>query len=647
MFFYKVLVSSQRYHGNEPLTYSSEDALNRGQLVVVPLQRQTVVGLVSDKTTKPAFKTKPIVSWLEYCLPITSLQLLTWLGEYYPAPIGAITNLFIPTNITLVPRKESKVSVSAPVEIINLPSLTDEQKRTLLSIDGFPKDQSILLHGDTGTGKTRIYLELASRQLARGSSVLVLTPEIGLTPQLVGSFQRAFNELVVVIHSGLSPGERKKAWLSILEAKQPLVVIGPRSALFSPISKLGLIVVDEMHESAYKQEQAPYYQSLRVAAKLASLHKAQLIMGSATPNVTDYYIAKARGVPILRMKELAVSTSHAKSSVRVISAQNKDHFSRNPYLSNELIESLETTLNHGAQSLIFLNRRGTARLVACQICGWQSRCPNCDLALTYHGDSHSMRCHTCGYKAKAIVHCPICSSTEILYKSIGTKSIVETLEHLFPKARIQRFDTDNKKAERFEQHYDQVMSGKIDILVGTQLITKGLDLPKLAFVGVVTADTNLTFPDYTAEERTYQLLTQIIGRIGRGHIAGQAIIQTHNPESYVIQTAISRDWDTFYADQLHERQKFLFPPFCYLLKLSCTRKTIASCMKSAQALLSNLQQLGLPLRIIGPTPSFYEKSAKGYTWQLVVKAKNRQHLVHIAHFLPAGWSYDLDPTNLL
>jgi len=384
-----------------------------------------------------------------------------------------------------------------------------------------------------------------------------------------------------------------------------------------------------------------------VAAQLAHLHKARFIMGSATPNITDYYIAKARGVPILRMQTMAVTTQSTKPMLQIIPTRARSHFSRNPYLSDELLEAIEKSLQTGSQALIFLNRRGTARLVACQICGWQARCPHCDLPLTYHGDSHNMRCHTCGYKDVAATHCPVCGSTEIVYKSVGTKSIVETLQQLFPKARIQRFDTDNKKTERFEQHYDEVISGSIDILVGTQLITKGLDLPKLGLVGVVTADTNLSFPDYTAEERTYQLLTQIIGRIGRGHIAGQAIIQTYYPDSPILKAAVSRDWETFYKNQLMEREKFLFPPFCYLLQLTCTRKSVASCIKASQQLVTKLHQIGLPVRIIGPTPSFYEKSTKGYTWQLVVKAKNRQHLVSLIKELPAGWSYNLDPSNLL
>jgi len=267
--------------------------------------------------------------------------------------------------------------------------------------------------------------------------------------------------------------------------------------------------------------------------------------------------------------------------------------------------------------------------------------------LTYHGDTHIMRCHTCGHKAKAVANCPVCGSSKVLYKSIGTKSIVDSLTRFFPKARIQRFDTDNKQSERFEQHYDTIVRGDVDILVGTQLLAKGLDLPQLSMVGVVTADTGLSFPDYTAEEHTYQQLLQIVGRIGRGHTTGTAIIQTHNPSSPAIIAAINKDWYSFYKQQLEERRQFMFPPFCYLLKLSCVRKTQASAIKTSQDLMHKIQQLPLKLKLSGPAPSFYEKSSRGFKWQIIIKAKNRNELLKVVEMLPAGWTYDIDPISLL
>jgi len=647
MYYYKVWVASQRYHGAEPLTYSSNQKLESGTIIVIPLQHQNIVGVVDQSVSKPPFKTKSVLSVLDMPpLPQPSLKLLVWLLDFYPAPLGFITSQFLPSQLASKPRLPGPKKRSKATAKLNLPPLTNEQKVALGAIQATSKQHSYLLHGDTGTGKTRLYLELAQTTHKAHQDVLVLTPEISLTPQLVATFEQMFPGQVITLHSNLSVSARRSAWLRVLTATNPLVVIGPRSALFAPFRDLGLIVVDEAHDNAYKQEQAPYYQALRVAAKLADIHDAKFIMGTATPNVTDYYIAQAKGLPILRLQALAKGVQ-TRPNVVVVAAREKKYFTRSLHLSDALLQALEKSLQGGEQSLVFLNRRGTARLVMCQACGWQARCPVCDLPLTYHGDVHIMRCHTCGYKTNAMAHCPVCSSTDIIYKSAGTKSIVDELARLFPKARIKRFDTDNKKAERFEQHYETVVDGKVDMLVGTQLLSKGLDLPKLSVVGVVTADTSLSFPDYTAEERTFQLLTQIIGRVGRGHLPGTAIVQTYNPDSPIIQAAVTKNWQSFYQTQLAERQRFMFPPFCYLLKLTCTRKTQASALKTAQALRSQLENLRLPVQIIGPSPSFYEKTAQGYCWQIIVKAKSRHHLINVIKTLPSGWSHDIDPTNLL
>jgi primosomal protein N' (replication factor Y) len=304
-------------------------------------------------------------------------------------------------------------------------------------------------------------------------------------------------------------------------------------------------------------------------------------------------------------------------------------------------------LNHHEQSLLFLNRRGTARVIVCQNCGWQSLCPNCDLPLTYHGDNHSSRCHVCGFLKDTPSSCPICSSSDIIFKSIGTKSIVEEVQRIFPNAVVKRFDNDNKKADSFNNQYEDVKSGKIDILVGTQTLAKGLDLPRLSVVGVIIADTSLYLPDYTANERTYQLLYQVLGRVSRGHVAGQAFIQSYDPDNPTIQAAVSKDWDGFYESQLTERRAFLFPPFCFLLKLTSrrTRSTVAEAAATKLADLISKEQLRV--QVVGPSPSFHEKVGGKYQWQLVIKSKQRSELLKIINLLPAGWSYDIDPNDLL
>jgi primosomal protein N' (replication factor Y) len=645
--YYKVLVSSQRYRGKEALTYASEIAIPTGSLVEVPLQAKQTQGVVVEATGKPSFTAKPITRvTTELPLPPNSLKFMNWFSAYYPAAISSIASQFIPSGLVSRPRAPKTATIENSSMAV-LPSLTNEQAAALKIIHAAKPGSSLIIHGDTGTGKTRLYIELAGEQLAASKDVLVLTPEISLTPQLAREFERAFQGKVIVIHSNLTIAERRNAWTKVLYAVEPLVVIGPRSALFVPFRDLGLIVIDEAHEAAYKQEQSPYYDARRAASMLAGIHGALAVFGSATPNVTEYYIAEAKKAPIIRMTKLAVNDTTSTPDIKVILARDREHFTRHHYLSDELLEGIQEAFNHKEQSLIFLNRRGTARLVLCQVCGWQATCPNCDLPLTYHGDHHEVRCHTCGHHEKAPSRCPVCSSTDIIYKSQGTKSVIEALERIFPSARMQRFDTDNLKSESFEQNYHEVAAGKVDILVGTQMLIKGLDLPRLSFVGVISADTALSFPDYTASERTFQLLTQVIGRIARGHRKGSAVIQTYQPDSPAVQAAITKNWDEFYAAEIKERETFMFPPFCYLLKLTCKRKTLNSARKAAEDLAASLRSQKLPVQVVGPSPSFYEKTAGEYHWQIVIKAKNRGSLVDIIKHLPSNWFYDLDPANLL
>jgi primosomal protein N' (replication factor Y) len=648
VFYYKVLVGSASYHGSDALTYASDGDLPLYAVVRVPLQRMSALGVVTEKVPKPDFNTKSILETYDLPpLPKSLLDVVTWLRDYYPAPLGQTTLAILPGALT--PKLIDEVSgleKPASIQDMSLPPLTAEQSSALEKIN---KPDTYILHGDTGTGKTRVYVELARKIIAEDKSVVVLTPEISLTSQLAQSFQHVFGERVVVVHSGLTPKARQTVWLKILKSKVPLIVLGPRSALFAPVSNVGLIVVDESHEPAYKQEQAPHYQAVRVASQLARLHSAVLILGSATPSITDYYIAQQKQKPILRMRQPARANSDSEVTTEVIDLKDRGSFTRSQYLSDALIASIKSSMKNGEQSLLYLNRRGTARVILCNNCGWQAVCPHCDLPLTYHHDTHVLQCHTCGYHEAVRTSCPECGNTEIIFKVVGTKAIEEEVGRLFPEARVMRFDTDNKKAERFEQHYEAVRKGEVDILVGTQLLAKGLDLPKLTTLGVVIADTSLTFPDYSAEERTYQLLNQVIGRVGRGHSAREKIIvQSYDPTRPVITAALASDWDTFYAAETAERKLFTFPPFCYVLKLACRRASSKAAETASEQFMYSIQKLGLPLLVDGPTPSFHTKIAGKFEWQLIVKSKHRDALLQVIAELPkSGWTYDIDPINLL
>ena len=558
--------------------------------------------------------------------------------------MGIIAQQLLPANLS---EKGLDVSVNDQYDPPNLgvlPPLTAEQSNALALMQ---KPDTYILHGTTGSGKTRIYMELAALNINRGKSAIVLTPEISLTTQLANSFRQVFGKRVIVMHSRQTPAQRQKAWLACLGSTEPIVMIGPRSALFSPVQKLGLIVLDEAHEGAYKQEQAPQYQTGRVAAFLASLTRSSLILGSATPSVSDYYLAEQKNKPIINLTKLALAGPHPAATVTVIDRKDHSLFNRSPFLSNELVTSVEQALSHGEQSLLYLNRRGTARMVLCENCGWQALCPHCDVPLTYHGDQHQLRCHSCSHHQPSPTSCPTCGHPGVLFKTAGTKAIVDEVERLFPQARIARFDTDNAKADRFEQQYETVKSGSVDIIVGTQMLAKGLDLPKLSTLGILLADTSLYLPDFSAQERTFQLVSQVLGRVGRGHIAGRAIIQTYHPEHPILVDALQGNYRQFYERELDERRQFLFPPFCYLLKITLRRASLKSAESAAQNLKDTITASGAGLRVEGPAPAFYERFQKKYQWQLVIKASQRSELLNVIASLPANCSYDIDPLDLL
>lgn len=640
MYYYEVWVRSNRYHGNDALTYQSPQQLAVGQLVHVPMQRETVTGFISARVAKPSFTCKPISAVLDLPpLPHQLLRLGAWLQAYYPAPLGLVAQQLTPA-ITKISTPTDSTTLPAPY-LTDVPPLTAEQAAAESLIT---KPDTYLLHGKTGSGKTRLYVSLAAQAVEAGRSALILTPEISLTSQLAQRFRAVFGDRVLVMHSQLTPVERRTAWQRMLTANEPLIIVGPRSILFSPLTNIGLVILDESHEPAYKQEQAPHYQAGRVASYLRQLHDAILILGSATPSISDYYLAEARHKPILGMQKLAIS-SEQPIKTHVIDLKDRSLFPRSNYISQPLQQAIHAALDGGEQTLLYLNRRGTARIIICENCGWQAMCPHCDLPLTYHGDAHQLRCHVCNYTTSPPVVCPDCKKPSVAYKSIGTKAVVDEVQRLFPHARVQRFDTDNAKADRFEQHYESVKAGDVDILVGTQLLAKGLDLPRLSVLGVLMADTSLQMPDYTAGERTYQLLTQVLGRIGRGHIAGQAFVQTYQPDNPIIQNAITADWPAFYTRELAERRAYKFPPFYYLLKLSVRRASAAAAVKAAQAFADKLTDR--PVIVEGPAPSLHEKVAGKYQYQIVIKSTARSELLAIVKELPANWSYDIDPADLL
>jgi primosomal protein N' (replication factor Y) len=646
MLYYEVLVADLRYKSNSPLTYSSEEKLLPMQVITIPLRSRMATGFVLKEVSKPSFKVKPIRNLTSsQPLPDHALKLAQWMSEYYASSLGECLRQFTPSKPTL--RKSAHEFEELPAEPSQLElksPLTQEQLRAIDEI-GLSANSTVLLHGHTGTGKTRVYLELAHKAIEDGKSVMLLTPEIALTPQLANAAKKSLGDRVIVLHSQLTQAKRKQIWLKVLEATEPVVIVGPRSALFSPVHNLGLIVLDESHEPAYKQDQNPRYHAVRVASQIGALSGAKVVLGSATPSLTDYYVANQHKA-IVRMSQRALGGSDVIET-QIIDLKEKSNFSSSTYLSTQLIDSIKQNLNAKKQVMIYLNRRGSARLILCNKCGWQLLCPNCDIPLVYHGDVHSVQCHICGFNDRPPNACPVCQNREIVYLSVGTKALIEEVKRLFPGRAVQRFDSDNSSGERLHELYDKLHSGQIDILVGTQLLAKGLDLPRLGLVGIISAETSLSLPDYSSEERAFQLLYQVIGRVGRGHSKGEAILQSYEPASMVVKAAVDRSWDEFYVYALKERQQFRFPPFSYLMQLSVRRATLGGSEQAAKKLKQQLLLQKMPVEIIGPTPSFYARRGKYYYWQIIIKSKQRSYLLELAKIVPQDWTINLDPVNLL
>lgn len=648
MHYYEIWVGSQRFHSDKPLTYSSQQKLSIGEVVEVPLRNKQVMGFIAKQVTLDislVAKIKSINAASGVILPAQSRQLHTWLTSYYPAPTGTTTNLFMPPSLPKDTKEHPATDKLKSKTSSTLPTLTDEQEQAINQILA-GESQTTLLHGGTGTGKTRVYIELVRNAIRMGQSAIILTPEIGLTTQLARDLSAVFPTQVLVIHSNLTPAKRRDIWYNIASTTEPLIVIGPRSALFVPLQNVGVIAVDEAHEQAYKQEQAPYYQATRVAAQLARLHNAQCILGTATPLATDYYLFEQKKMPIIRMEKNATGTI-TPPEITIIDLKNRDETKRSTIISATLIQEIQKTSEAGKQTLLFLNRRGSARMILCHDCGWQALCPHCDIALTYHDDEHSLRCHTCGFRQNAVTKCPSCEGNEILYQTPGTKSLEEEVKNLFPHLVSQRFDGDNVAADKLERHFKSLVEGGVDIIIGTQLVTKGLDLPQLGLVGIINADASLNFPDYTAEEKTYQLLSQVIGRVGRHQKSSTVVIQTYNPDNPLFTIIRKKDWRNFLDQQLLERQQFGFPPFYHLLQLKVARASRSSAQTTSQKLVDQIRTTTRGVIVRGPSPQLHEKVRGTYNWQVIVSAKQRQKLLDIIAYLPNGWLHNIDPSDLM
>lgn len=645
MYYYEVAPNQIIRAGSATFTYSSEVLLSIGQIVSITIGKKALIGVVIRAVKKPTYDTKSIAAIIETSpLPEPLVSLALWLSEYYATHLGIVLQTLLPRGLQKTRRERVSTPHKASRERTTI-VFTPDQKRALTAIDQMTPG-SALLHGVTGSGKTAVYIETAKQALARGESAIILVPEIALTSQLVDEFSHHFSDIILT-HSRQTEAERHLAWKQALVSAEPRIVIGPRSALFLPLKKVGLIVIDEAHEPSFKQEQSPRYSALRAASILASAHKAKLIMGSATPSISEYYFASKTGRPIITMSTPAQKAT--APTISLIDMTKKQNFKKHRFLSNNLLAKLDETFAAGHQALIFHNRRGSASTTLCENCGWQAMCPRCFLPLTLHGDMHHLRCHVCGFTDKVPTSCPVCHHANIIHKGIGTKLIESELRKLYPDKVIMRFDGDSETGESVEQKYKELYDGSIDLIIGTQVIAKGLDLPKLRTVGVIQADSGLSLPDFGAAERTFQLLAQVVGRVGRSHHATDVIVQSYQPTHPAVVDGLSQSYKHFYEETLTTRKQALFPPFTYLLKLTCIYKTEAAAIKNAQKLAADLRaSLPSDVQILGPTPAFYERQRDTYRWQLTLKSPKRSLLVDALELVPAThWQSELDPLSLL
>lgn len=653
--FFEVIPTEIFRQGGGLLTYSSDLDLKPGQIVIVPLGNRQILGIVWKKVKSVTFPTKPVTKLL--CptpIPRHLLRAIIWLSDYYLSPLPAVANMVIPAGLAArtvtnelsqpisTPNRENFTAKSTKIAPI---PLNTAQKTALRAIQS-AGEGTVLLQGVTGSGKTNIYLKLAENALKSQNSAILLVPEIALTSQLVKIFESTFAGRTILIHSNQTLSERRATWLKLLKspASAPFIVIGPRSALFSPLSNLGLIIIDESHEGAYYQDNTPHYSALRLASFMAKSLKIPCIQGTATPDITDFYLAKTHN-SLVPLREKAKSTA-IEPKITIIDLKDRQNFRRNRYFSDSLLTKIENNIKDKHQTLIFHNRRGSSPLTICENCGWQALCPECYLPMTLHADSYTLTCHICGHEEKVPSSCPSCRHPEIVHKGFGTKLLETELERFFPEARIARFDGDNDKKTSLAHLYQDVKAGNIDILIGTQTLARGLDLPLLATVGIVQADAGLSLPDFSAEERTFELLNQVIGRVGRGHLdTAEVIIQTYQPNHPVINAALKSNFDDFSNYLLSRRRAQTLPPFTYIARLSVTYKTEKTTLKHIQAAHAALIKIS-GLRVSPPIPAFHERTARGYTWQLILKSRSREALRRA--LIPfAKFQIELDPPSLL
>jgi primosomal protein N' (replication factor Y) len=657
---------------NEPLTYLApkelSDQLKRGLLVNVPLGKRSVKGLLLSPTHQvPEFTIKPIQDIdPEYqSLPEYFIKWLEWMAQYYMHPVGSVaSSAYPPLRRKEKQRKSNRPPVVPILENLQPPELTPEQAKVFAGISKSTGFSTHLLFGVTGSGKTEVYLRLLEETLKKGKQGLVLVPEISLTPQLLHRFAERFGDEIAVLHSQLTDRERTNQWWEMVEGRKK-ILIGARSALFCPLKEIGVIIVDEEHEPSYKQEEKLKYHGRDAAIMLAKYANCPVVLGSATPSLESWKNAQEGKFQLHRMAHRVKDRSLPTVEILDLRTNEKDP-SLPFWLTPQLFDAIQESLQNKEQVALFLNRRGMAQVVLCGGCGYTHECPNCDISLTLHGRTH-MVCHYCDFHEPYRLECPSCKIGEMTAVGLGTELVESEIQKLFPEAKLARADRDEiQNRLDLEELVHNMESGETDILIGTQMIAKGLDFPKLNLVGLILADVGFNLPDFRATERSFQLITQVSGRAGRhvkpGEKPGRVIVQTYNPDHPSLVFAKTHDFESFAEQELMHRRPLNYPPVGKLISFRIQGTQLGRVQEGARLLSKRGLQLKTKstsyeqVEVLGPAEAPLAKLRGQFRYHLLLKGLDHKTLNYFCQqvlgdqkWLPPGVriSVDVDPLNLL
>lgn len=626
----------------EWVTEIKERTTEKKAKMIRPAVDKNTLKIELDKLNKRASKQREIIEWfIENEEEIPLAELTERLNVSTTAVMALVKKQILIETYQKVYRDPYAFTVHAPTQPL---TLTPSQKRAIkpiLSAVEKEENKTFLLHGVTGSGKTEIYLQSIAAVLKKGKEAIVLVPEISLTPQMVKRFKERFGNHVAVLHSGLSAGEKYDEWLKI-QRKQVKVAVGARSAIFAPFENLGMIILDEEHESSYKQEESPRYHAREVAEWRSRYHRCPLILGSATPSL-ESYARSIKGVYTLcELKERV--HSQMLPEIVTVDMRNELKSGNRSIYSRLLIDSIQDTIQNGQQCVLLLNRRGYSTFVICRDCGYAAECPYCDISLTYHKQRQILKCHYCNFETSVPTVCPECKSKHIRFFGTGTQKAEEELLKIIPEARIIRMDVDTTSRKgAHEQLLTAFFNKQADVLLGTQMIAKGLDFPDVTLVGVINADTMLHLPDFRSAERTFQLLTQVAGRAGRRQLTGKVIIQTYTPEHYSIQYASRHQYHAFFNREMKLRKAHAYPPYYFLTSIIVSHqdlmKVIAASERIKNMLVTHLSNHAI---VLGPSACVIPRMKDRYRYQCMIKYKNEPKLHDTLQMILAHFEHERD-----